>query len=99
MDVSAKATRVTAFGTGLAVLFPVLLGDSLTSSNFVSRFGVSLAWLVYLVAWILYVHGQVEWDTYRWVPADGIWSGLFRGLFWLCGAGISVVAYELAAAG
>ena len=99
MNALTRASPAAAFLTGIAVAVPVLLSVRLSADGFAFRFVVAFAWVLYLVAWIAFVHGPASfgrrgWYAFGWIPNDWFWPVFRRGMAWLVGVAASLAPLE-----
>jgi len=88
-----------AFLAGLSVAVPLLLSATLLTQGLLARVVTVMAWLLFLVAWFLFVHGpgqvrEYGWYLFGWIPNDGVAAAAKRGCAWLAGVGVSIAVLE-----
>lgn len=95
MEINIKASLTSAFLTGVAIFIPVYISKNYESFGDAGNYLISFVFVAYISAMFLFVLGATYWDTYRFIPKDGIYTSFKRGLMWLLGGVSSLMLLEV----
>ena len=94
MEINIKASKISAFLTGVAVFIPVYIIKHHESFGDTGNYIIYFIFLAYITAIFLFVIGAMYWETFRFIPSDGVQTTVIRCLMWLLGGTTSLVLIE-----